>query len=335
MGTFSTVLDWLFERNCPTGHRRGMDSEHSGLITRAQSADSRLSASTMDNRLRYGRWQRLQRGVYATFTGEPTREERMWAALLRAGPGATLSHWSAAERHGLTDRPSPKIHITVPAYRNPVKSGEIPGVVIHRSSSITRTRHPTMSPPCTRVEETVLDLMQAAGTFEEAYAWICQAIGRRRTTAARIRRGLDARPKFRWRRDTELALGEAGEGALSILELRYVRGVERPHGLPAATRQARMSGRGGSRYLDNLYEGYRACVEIDGTAAHPAAEQWRDKRRDRRNSVDKRVETIRVGFLDLRDQQSRCETAADVATWLSGRGPRTGHPCARQGCPVT
>lgn len=311
-----------------------MRSEHGGVITRAEFAHLPLGATTADNRLRYGRWQRLQRGVYAPFTGEPTREERIWAALLRAGPGATLSHWSAAERHGLTDRPSPKIHVTVSAERNPVKSGEIPGVVIHRSNSISRTRHPTMSPPCTRVEDTVLDLIQAAATLDEAYAWICHAVGRRRTTAARIRRALDTRPKFRWRRDMELALGDAGEGALSLLERRYVRGVERPHGLPPAKRQERVGQQTGNRYLDNLYEEYRACVEVDGTAAHPEDEQWRDKRRDRWNSVREKIETIRVGFLELKDRQSQCETAAEVATWLSGRGRRVGHRCARPGCPV-
>lgn len=311
-----------------------MDSDHSGVITRAQVARSGPGAIKADNQLRYGRWQRLQRGVYAPFTGQPTREERIWAALLRAGPGATLSHWTAAERHGLTDRLSAKIHITVHADRNPAKSGEIPGVVIHRSGSIARTRHPAMSPPCTRVEETVLDLIAAAATFEEAYAWICDAIGRRRTTAARIRVALDARPKFRWRRDIELALGDADGGALSLLELRYVRDVERPHGLPAARRQARMRSHGASRYLDNLYEDSRICVEIDGTAAHPAAEQWRDKRRDRSVLVDDHIVTVRIGFLDLRDQERRCATAADVARLLSQRAPAVGHPCTHRGCTV-
>lgn len=56
----------------------------------------------------------------------------------------------------------------------------------------------------------------------------------------------------------------------------------------------------GNRYLDNYYEGYRACVEIDGTAAHPADEQWRDKNRDRWNSVHRNIDTIRVGLLALR-----------------------------------
>ena len=79
------------------------------------------------------------------------------------------------------------------------------------------------------------------------------------------------------REDIELALGYANGGALSVLELRYARGVERAHGLPIATRQAQVRHATGNLYLDNLYLEYRACVEIDGTAAHPEDEQWRDK----------------------------------------------------------
>ena len=192
-----------------------------------------------------------------------------------------------------------------------------------------------MTPPCTRIEHTVLDLIEASANFDEAYDWICRAIGRRRTTAGRLRAAMDARLKMRWRRDIELALGDAGEGALSLLELRYVRGVERPHGLPAAKRQARGGQETGNRYLDNLYEGYRACGELDGTAAHPQDEQWRDKDRDRWNAVHEKIDTIRVGFPGLRDQRHQCETAAEVAKWLSSRGPETGHPCRRALCPLS
>ena len=71
----------------------------------------------MRTRVRSGRWQRLQRGVYAAFSGDPARETVLWAALLRAGPGAVLSHQTAAERHGLIDEPSSVITITVPASR--------------------------------------------------------------------------------------------------------------------------------------------------------------------------------------------------------------------------
>ena len=81
-------------------------------IARSQAIDMGLDRETVRNRLRYGEWQQLKTGVYAAFTGVPKREAEIWAALLRAGPGATLSHWTAAERHGLVDKPSPVIHVT-------------------------------------------------------------------------------------------------------------------------------------------------------------------------------------------------------------------------------
>ncbi len=298
-------------------------------IARRQGPDAGIAPNTMRSRVRNGRWQRLHRGVYAAFSGEPPRETILWAALLRAGPGAVLSHQTAAERHGLLDEPSPVITITVPMARTPARA-RIPGIVIRRSDAILRTRHPAMLPPCTRIEDTVLDLIQAATSFDDVYMWICRAIGRRRTTADRIRQAMDARKKMRWRRELMLALGDAGDGALSVLEFRYARRVERPHGLPAARRQARIRQRTGNRYLDNLYEPYGVCVELDGTAAHPADEQWRDKRRDNANTLLSIV-TLRYGFPDLGDR--RCETAAEVATLLRSRGwPGSPRPCGRPGC---
>jgi hypothetical protein len=308
--------------------------DQDGVITIGQAVSTGLPAKSVRDQVRAGRWQIMQRGVYAAFTGRPTREAQLWSVLLRAGPAeAVLSHQTAAELWGLLEGPSRAIHVTVPHDSNPGRRGQIPGAVIHRSRSLQRARHPAAKPPRTRVEETVLDLVDCARSFEEAYGWICCAIGRRRTTAARIRVAMLARPRMHARLDVELALGYAKGGALSVLEFRYVRGVERAHGLPIATRQARVRQAAGNRYLDNLYAEYRACVEIDGAAAHPEDEQWRDKSRDRWNAVHQGIDTIRIGVSDLINQERQCRTAADVAKWLSSRGPRVGRPCGPD-CPV-
>jgi len=310
-------------------------ASQSGVIACWQAAQLGLDAGALKGRLRYGDWQRLHYGVYATFTGRPDREAQLWGALLRAGPTAVLSHHTAAERHGLLGRPSAAIHLTVPSGRNPARRQKIDGVVIHRSDAILSRRHPAMTPPCTRVEETVLDLIKIAASPDEAYDWICRALGRRRTTAERIRVALSGREKFPMRREVEAALDDAGEGILSWLERRYVRGVERPHGLPVARRQARVRHGDGSRYLDNLYEDYQLCVELDGAAAHPADKRWQDIRRDRANLATTATVTMRVGFLDLFDQGHSCTTAAEIARVLSGRGRAVGHRCNAPACPVT
>lgn len=312
-------------------------SRQSSVLALSQAPELGLGAQSMKNRVRYGDWQRLQRGVYATYTGNPTREARLWAAILRAGPGAVLSHFTAAERHGLLDEPSTPIHVTVPAIRNPARCGKIPGVVLHRSDSVFRTCHPAMAPPCTRIEDTVLDIIKIIGSFDAKFYWVCQAVGSRRTTPERILESLGERKRFPCRSQVQVMLGYAAEGIMSWLERQWADGVEHAHGIPAARRQVRVRQETGNTYLDNLYEEYRICVELDGTVAHPESERWRDHTRDRWNLVHEKIVTVRFGVQHLRDRQDRCEAAADMICLLNDRGPkdapRVGHPCG-QACPV-
>lgn len=310
---------------------RSTIESQAGVAGRRQARRAGVSRNTLRRRLESGRWRRVRRGVYATFSGPVPREAELWAALLRAGPGATLSHQTAAELHGLTDRPDNRIHVTVPVTRNPARCGKIPGVVVHRSSRIHLARHPVLSPPRTRVEDTVLDLVEAARDFDEAFAWICRAVGRRRTTAPLLAATAAARAKMRWRAEITAALADVAEGIHSLLERRYVTGVERAHGLPRATRQARRRHAARSTYIDNLYREYDVCVEVDGTAAHPAEERWADVRRDNTNTA-RGSATLRFGWRDLAEH--RCQSAILVGSTLRDRGwPGTPRPCS-PGCPA-
>jgi hypothetical protein len=313
-----------------------------GVVARLQTLSAGFNGQMPRNRLRYGHWQRMQRGVYATYTGDPSREAELWAALLRAGiDDAVLSHYTAAERHGILKEASHAIHVTVPEKSNPARYGKIPGVIIHRSNLIAGTRHPAMVPPCTRVEDTVLDILKVTRDFDAKYGWVCKAISGRHTTPERLLARLTERKRYPSREDVKLMLGYAAEGILSWLELQWTNGVERPHGLPAAQHQVRVAQATGNKYLDNLYEyrGIRLCVEVDGMAAHPESEQGRDKERDRRNLVEHGILTLRFESKDLRTKEQKCVAAVGVARVLSrasgsdGSPGRVGHPCSPV-CPV-
>jgi very-short-patch-repair endonuclease len=69
-------------------------------------------------------------------------------------------------------------------------------------------------------------------------------------------------------------------GVHSNLEWRYVRHVERPHGLPKAERQSELTGGSRSAYHDNRYAEFRVIVELDGKAWHLAERRWTDIHRD-------------------------------------------------------
>jgi hypothetical protein len=286
----------------------------SGIISRGQALRHGLDDDRIENRLRSGRWRAIQWGVYATRSGSLSREAELWAAVLRAGPGAALSHQTAAELLGLTGDRSAVIHIAVASGRHP---GPIWGAVVHQSRRVAAATHPVQLPPRTRLEETALDLTQSAASFDEAYDWLCRAISGRLTTAARLRAALDARPKVRWRTGLVIALAEAGSGVHSILERRYVRDVERPHGLPAATRQVRTAHRPRSRYVDNLYEEAGLAVELDGQAAHGVAQRRADMRRDNAHAAAGIV-TLRYSWADVTERP--CAVAREIADVMASRG---------------
>jgi very-short-patch-repair endonuclease len=178
---------------------------------------------------------------------------------------------------------------------------------------LDNARHPSLLPPRTRIEETVLDLVQQAADFDAAFDWACRAGQRRLTKADLLASAMTRRNRLRWRAELAAALADIGEGVHSLLEYRYVRDVERRHGLPAADRQARAR-RG---YLDNLYEEYQVCVELDGRAAHPDDRRWQDIHRDNAAAAEGQV-TLRYNRADI--AQRACLAASEVGTTLLQRG---------------
>jgi hypothetical protein len=311
-----------------SGDLRELAQAQGGILTRSQALDGGLTRHMIRFRLEQGRWQRLQSGVYAVFSGPPGRRAILWAAVLRAGPGAMLSHQSAAELAGLADRPSALIHVTVPSNRYVER---IAGIAVHRSSRAEPARHPVLAPPRTRLEETVLDLAEAAATLDDACGWVTRALGRRLTTQAQLVDAMSLRARLRWRRQLTQVLTAGWEGVHSSLEYRYLRDVERPHGLPRGIRQARARQGRGTIYRDVLYDQYAVAVELDGRAAHPGDQRWPDIQRDNAAAADGIV-TLRYGWFDVTDHP--CQVGAQVARVLRQHGFALARGCS-PACPVT
>ncbi len=299
-----------------------------GVLSRVQALGGGLSPDAVRSRVQRGRWQRLHTGVYAVFSGAPGREAVLWAAVLWAGDGAMLSYDTAAELFGLLDQPSTVTHVTIPGYRRVIR---IPGLAIHLAASAGQARHPALTPPRTRIEETVLDLAQTAATAETAYGWVTRALGRGLTMQPRMAEALNRRARTRWRAELSEVLTADWAGIHSALEHRYVRDVERPHRLPEAVRQARVRRGSRTEYRDVLYDAYRIVIELDGQAAHPGDTRWKDIRRDNAAAADG-VLTLRYGWVDV--SRHPCSVASQVARALRLRGYTGARPCSAR-CPVS
>ena len=173
----------------------------------------------------------------------------------------------------------------------------------------------------------MLDAAACMGA-EAVLTLVFRVTQRRFTTAGRLRVALRLRTRQRWRRLLGEVLEDAGDGASSALERRFLRQVERAHGLPRGmrNRQEKVQVLGGrppqSRYLGIRLPRWRLVIELDGRGAHPEELRFRDMRRDNRLAQEGET-ALRYGWHDIAVQP--CEVAAQIISLLRDRG-WTGRP---------
>jgi len=300
-------------------------AEQAGTVSRRQALMAGVSSSTTASKVRHGLWQHIHPGVYYAFTGDVRWEARLWAAVLYAGTGALLSHETAAEVLGLTDRRHPVIQVAVPASRR-VRPPQ--GVAIHYSSfDYPRWRPQRGVPPHTFYAETIIDLVGAADNLDDVVAWVSRGIARNLVGEVQLKAAVRARRRFRWRDQIDEVIDCVVGGSHFPLEFRYDRDVERAHGLPPATRQAKFVKPDGSKgFRDRYYEKYGLIVELDGSQFHPAEQHGRDRARDNEAAATAGA-TLRYGWADV--TRASCATAGQVYHALRKRGYQGGiRPCS-------
>ena len=273
-----------------------------GVVTAAQAFRAGVSEQVIRGMARDGRWHRLANGIYSL---EPDGWlPRVWAGVLVGGTTATLGGLAAAHLHGMADEPD-IIDVWTSDGTQPRRKGP------WRFRRGVRKR--LGAPPRASVEETTLDLC-AGATPDEQSAWLAKALTNRRTTPQRLGRALDQAPRLKGRAGIRELLEVVAGGTESPLEVRYLRDVERAHGLPEGQRQKSMSH--GTR-SDVLYEAYAVIVELDGRLGHRGPGERRDAWRDAQHLAQGLV-TLRFGWADVAHQP--CEVASAVAEVLRSRG---------------
>jgi predicted transcriptional regulator of viral defense system len=125
-----------------------------GVVTLAQLEGLGLSEDAVMKQVERGRLHRIHQTVYSLTPRVMTQRGVFMAAVLACGPGAVLSHRSAAYLWGLVDHWEGPIDVTAPNRR-----GRSPdGVAAHRDGSLQPIdKTVRYGVPCTTVPRTVLD----------------------------------------------------------------------------------------------------------------------------------------------------------------------------------
>lgn len=258
-----------------------------GTLSRAQILAHGCTDEWIGHRLASQRWQRVHRGVYATFTGRLTWPARCWAATLFYGNGAALAGPTAIAL-ALRQEPVDRRTIVV-AVDHDRRVTEPEGIELWRVSGLTTHVQPAREPARMRLESAVLLTASRARTPDDAIATIADACQSWRTTAERLCTTLSELPSnLRFRRVLSEILADVATGAYSYLEVQYLRRVEKPHGLPTGSRQ-RVVRQGRYVWLRDVeYVGLDVITELDGRLGHETYD-------DRCNDLDRDNHASRNG----------------------------------------
>ena len=252
-----------------------------GHIIRAQLGELGVDDASISRRLKTGRLHRVYPGVYAVGHPRPLPIDRAAAAVLACGPGAVLSHSSAAALWGFARHWPDPFEVTVAGDRRPKQ------IRVHRSRQlIWRDRTRTHGIPVTSPARTVLD---CAPTLSDG------RLGRVVDDALRgplSRDGLadvvSRNPRHPGAKRLEPFISETAAPTRSQLE-RGFKAFARRFGLPPFELNVFVCG----REVDVLFRAERLIVELDGYDFHGGRGSFE---RDRDHDVD----ALAHGFVTAR-----------------------------------
>jgi very-short-patch-repair endonuclease len=276
-----------------------------GVVARRQLAALGVTETMVRNRMRRGQLLQLHRGVYAVGHRRLRREGHWLAAVLAVGPGAVLSHRTAAAVHGIGVSGT-SVDVSTPVRRQSAK-----GIRVHARHRLDRVDVETVDGiPVTTVARTLVDL---AGTVPRDR--LSKAINE-----AEVRRILDiravedARERARNRRGDghaalRAALVEMADRGPTLtksqLEARFLALLD-AHRLP----RPRVNASVGPYEVDALWPERRVAVELDGWTYHGTRRAFQ---RDRTKSNALTAEGYRVFRYTYQDVADRpAEVAAEL-----------------------
>jgi very-short-patch-repair endonuclease len=246
-----------------------------GILTLRQILESGLDRGAVKYRISTGRLQRLWRGVYSFGHMELKREGRLLAAVFACGPGAVLSHRSAAAHWELLASGRAVIDVTVPAAGTRAKR---PGIHLHCCRRLDPADLTTEGGiPITTVPRTLVDLNAVVPDrlLERALE---QAYIRRLLPVGAVEAALERANGRKTRTLRRLVAAESRTATVtrSELEERFlalIRSVE----LPDPEVNAWLCG----YEVDFLWRAQRRVIEVDGHAYHSTRQATtRDRRKD-------------------------------------------------------
>jgi hypothetical protein len=234
-----------------------------GVIAARQLIALGFGRRAIENRVRAGQLHVWYRGVYAVGHRALTREGRWLAAVLAVGPGAVLSHRTAAALWGIRPTARARIEVTVP-----VKRRSVGDIQLHHARLAADEVTAVDDIPVTTAARTLVDLAAVLRPREVVKAAEQTEI---------LRLPFPDLERYRGRRGVKSLPRDEPPPTRSELEARFIAFLN-ANDLPRPLVNARIQG----VEADFAWPNVKAMVELDGFATHGTRRAFeRDRARDR------------------------------------------------------
>ena len=254
----------------------------SGVVARRQLKAAGWSDRHIDHEVDFERWQRPTPGVLVTNTGVLSESQRQWVGILHAGPGAVLSHVTAARCAGLRWVGSETIDVLTP-------KGDlvapVDGYFFHQTRRpYDRWVRPAAGPPRLPLEFAALLAAERDPFVRRAIGLLAACIQQGLTNADRFWATIPLIRKLRNGKTFKLVLADIAGGAQSFAEINVAQLCSQAGLLPPTRQVIRVDKHGRRRYLDCVWvlpDGRVIVLEVDGSFHADVDNWWKDMKRER------------------------------------------------------
>jgi hypothetical protein len=277
---------------------RELLAEQDNVITRAQALEH-LNRKTVNRRIRSdGPWQVLLPGVIGAFTGQPTEQQRLRAALLYAGKNSFVTGPTGCRHYGLRKGPRCN-HIHVASICRQRCSVDF--VVIERTSRPTwkRVRSGVAIAPVARC---LVDAALHMTDLDDVRAMLAEAIQRNKLSVQALMKEVARAPR-QGSANARQAANEIARGARSAPECKQVRILSSSKLLPPLHYNCSLMGPNGFiAKPDGYCEESGVAQEIDSVEWHLDPRPWRETMKRRSNMVSYGVRVLEAAPSHLDDE---------------------------------
>jgi hypothetical protein len=288
-----------------------------GVISRSQVREAGAKDQDIRRRLARGEWTRIHPGVFVNHNGPPTWNQRAWAGVLYYAPAA-LEGPSALHAYKVRGyRPQDDAPINVCVDRSRTIQRRV-GIAVYQYARMPSLCKMELSPPRQTLDHALLSVASRKKRLDASVATLADGVQSGHTTSDRLRGALDERPKLRHRAILREVLTDVDSGVRSALEYRYLRDVERAHGLPVGERQEPLVLGRKRGYPDVHYKDQNVLVHLDGRIGHTdSLDKWADFERDLAALITSSLASVHVGWAQALDP---CRLGWSLGALLQQRG---------------